>query len=55
MKGKLFVTTEVIKEKLKKEMENDDARPSTLTTDENIEEMRKVISDNRRITIREVC
>ena len=30
-------------------------RPSTSTTDENIEAVKKMISDNRRITIREVA
>ena len=37
---------------------NDDARPgrpSTSTTDENIEAVKKMILDNRRITIREVA
>ena len=37
---------------------NDDARPggaNTSTTDENIEALKKIISDNRRITIREVA
>ena len=37
---------------------NDDAspgRPSTLTTDENIEAVKKMILDNRWITIREVA
>ena len=37
---------------------NDDAhpvRPSTSTTDENIEAIKKMILDNRRITIREVA
>ena len=37
---------------------NDDARPgrpSTLTTDENIESAKKMILDNRPITIREVA
>ena len=36
---------------------NDDARPgwpSRLTTDENIEAVKKIILDNHRITIREV-
>ena len=30
-------------------------RPNTLTTDENVEAMKKMILDNRRITIREVA
>ena len=37
---------------------NDDARPSRLstsTTDENIEAVKKIILDNRRINIREVA
>ena len=37
---------------------NDDARlshPSTSTTDDNIETMKKIILDNHRITIREVA
>ena len=37
---------------------NDDARPghpSTSTTDENIEAVKKITLDNRRITIREVA
>ena len=37
---------------------NDDARPgrpSTSTTDESIEAVRKMISDNRRITIKEIA
>ena len=37
---------------------NDDARPgrlSTSTTDENIEAVKKIILDNRRITIREIA
>ena len=37
---------------------NDDARPgrpSTSTIDENIEAVKKMILDNRRITIREVA
>ena len=37
---------------------NDDAcpvRPRTSTTDENIEAVKKMILDNRRITIREVA
>ena len=37
---------------------NDDARPGrprTSTTNENIEAVKKMISDNRRITIREVA
>ena len=37
---------------------NDDirpGRPSTSTTDENIEAVKKIILDNRRITIREVA
>lgn len=37
---------------------NDDARPgrpSTSTTDENVEEVKKIVMENRRITIREVA
>ena len=34
---------------------NDDGRPSTLTTDENIEAVKKMILDNRRITIGELA
>ena len=37
---------------------NDDARPgcsSTSTTDKNIEAVKKMILDNRRITIREIA
>ena len=37
---------------------NDDARPgrpNTLTTDENIEAVKKIILDNRRIPIREIA
>ena len=30
-------------------------RPSTSTTDENIEAVKEIIFDNRRITIREGC
>ena len=36
---------------------NDDARPgrpSTSTTDENIEALKKIVVDNRRMTIREI-
>ena len=35
-----------------REYVNDDARPNTSTTDENIEAVKKMILDNRRITIR---
>ena len=37
---------------------NNDAhpgRPSTLTTDENVEAVKKIVKENRRITIREVA
>ncbi|XP_018051304.1 PREDICTED: putative uncharacterized protein FLJ37770 [Atta colombica] len=37
---------------------NDDARPgrpSTSTTDENVEEVKKIVMENRRITIREIA
>jgi len=41
-----------------KEDVNDDARPgrpSTSTTDETVEEVKKIVMENRRITIREVA
>ena len=41
-----------------REVVNDDARPgrpSTSTTDENVEKVKKIVMENRRITIREVA